>query len=362
MPFKPSTGTATQDIVRACKQGLDSVTLRNQVIARFRRAVPIDSFWFATADPVTLLFTGSVVEGIPEHATPLFVHNEFMQDDVNKWRELAASPVSVNSLYFATEGQPMRSARYRDICAPLGFGDELRAALRSGASCWGFICLHREHKSKAFGRSDLALLAGISSHVADGLRTAMLLDHAEQGHLDSPGLLVLASDGSAIATTAAGERWLAEISDQPPRRELPQLVQGLVTRLSAQESGQVGVDVIPRARVQTRAGQWLIVHASRLLGRGQQETAIIFEPAPPAEIAPLLLQAYGLTRREGEIAQLVIRGLGTAAIATKLTISDYTVQQHLKAVFHKVGVGSRRELVGQVFARRHPAKITPLTN
>jgi DNA-binding CsgD family transcriptional regulator len=62
-------------------------------------------------------------------------------------------------------------------------------------------------------------------------------------------------------------------------------------------------------------------------------------PARPAEVAPLLLQAYGLTHREAEVAQLVLRGSNMAAIAASLGISDLTVQQHLKSVFDKTGVG-----------------------
>ena len=104
----------------------------------------------------------------------------------------------------------------------------------------------------------------------------------------------------------------------------------------------------------------MIVHASSLAGAGTEGwTAIIFEPANSGEVAPLLLEAYGLTRREGEVAQLVLRGLSPAGIGASLSISDFTVQQHLKSVFNKVGVGSRRELVAQVFAahyRRHSSQ------
>lgn len=66
------------------------------------------------------------------------------------------------------------------------------------------------------------------------------------------------------------------------------------------------------------------------------------------------LKPYGLTDREMQLTLLVLRGHSTGEIATGLAISPFTVQQHLKAVFDKIGVRSRRELVARIFAKQHP--------
>lgn len=86
-----------------------------------------------------------------------------------------------------------------------------------------------------------------------------------------------------------------------------------------------------------------------LVANGARRTAVIIEPAHPARISPLLMSAYGLTEREQEVTRLVLRGDSTAQIADELFVSTHTVQQHLKGVFEKTGVRSRRDLVGKVF-------------
>lgn len=51
-----------------------------------------------------------------------------------------------------------------------------------------------------------------------------------------------------------------------------------------------------------------------------------------------------LTRREREIADLITEGLRNAEIADRLYLSPHTVKQYVKAIYRKVGVGSRVQL------------------
>ncbi|MDT7710079.1 MAG: hypothetical protein QOG20_5686, partial [Pseudonocardiales bacterium] len=103
------------------------------------------------------------------------------------------------------------------------------------------------------------------------------------------------------------------------------------------------------ARVLARNGTWVVLHGACLVDGGARRVAVIVEPAHPARIYPLLMAAYRLTERERDVTRLVLQGLSTAEIARALVVSPHTVQQHLKNVFDKTGVRSRRDLVGTIF-------------
>ncbi len=134
---------------------------------------------------------------------------------------------------------------------------------------------------------------------------------------------------------------------------LPQVVRsvaiGLKRALSPLSEGDR--EAVPQLSVRGRSGRWLTLYGSLTEpadGRAG-ETVIVVEPSKPEEIAWLNVAAYALTPREEEIAGLVARGLSTRQISAHLFVSEHTVQNHLRNVFEKVGVRSRRELVKRLF-------------
>lgn len=69
------------------------------------------------------------------------------------------------------------------------------------------------------------------------------------------------------------------------------------------------------------------------------------------------MDAYAFTQRERELTGLVLRGMSTKQVGAALRITQLTVQQHLKSIFDKTGVRSRRELAAQVFATHYQPKL-----
>ena len=359
MAFGRTAERVRGDIIRLCQAGLDSQTLKREMLGKIGKAMPIDASFCASVDPATLLFTSAVLEGIPPSTTPHFLENEFLQDDVNKFPQLSRSPTHINTLVQATGGAIEKSPRYTDLLVPLRLGDELRAAIMSGGTCWGFMCLHREASGRPFSQAECNFLASVLPHLAEGLRRALLLEQlSAAGAVDGPGLLILAEDGSLVSRTLAAERWLADVAevDWPGALELPVAVSTLAASLRLAERAGARTDHSLLTRLRTSSGRWLTLHASRLAGAAGQ-IAIIIEPASRQQLAPLIAQAYALSPREAEITQLVLQGLTTGEMAERLCISPLTVQDHVKAIFDKVGVRSRRELVAHIFGEHYGSRM-----
>jgi DNA-binding CsgD family transcriptional regulator len=149
--------------------------------------------------------------------------------------------------------------------------------------------------------------------------------------------------------TGEAELLLAQIADpRPGSRPLPMAVYAVAARLRSIDRGAAAPETAPAVRVPSTAGGWLNVHASHLGG----DIAVVVEAAHPHDIAPLLLHSYGLTPREHQVALLVLRGVSTQSIGDELYLSAYTVKDHLKSIFDKTGVRSRRELVARVLTER----------
>jgi DNA-binding CsgD family transcriptional regulator len=335
-----------QDLVRHCHSGLGAPDLQRRLLRSLRRLVPADAAFFATADPQTLLFTGGLAEEPLGTATPLFLENEYGAEDVNKFAALATASSHVASLDSVTSGDRFASPRFREIMRPLGLGDELRVALLAGSQCWGYLCLHRTDRSSGFTERELTLVATAAPHLAHALRQALLMQpSAAAGRAHEPGVVVLADDLSLVAVTAQASEYLAQM-EPASSLPLPVCIYAAAAALRAIEDGNAAPGAMPTTRVHARTGRWLTVHASRLNGpSGEQGITVVIEEADASSTLPLRLSAHGLSPRESEVATLVLRGTPTSVISATLHISEHTVQDHLKAVFDKVGVHSRRELV-----------------
>jgi DNA-binding CsgD family transcriptional regulator len=65
-------------------------------------------------------------------------------------------------------------------------------------------------------------------------------------------------------------------------------------------------------------------------------------------LSPEFIEKYGLTGREAELTNVLLKGKSNKEIAALLDIALNTVQVHLKAVYRKTGVRGRFALMALV--------------
>jgi len=63
---------------------------------------------------------------------------------------------------------------------------------------------------------------------------------------------------------------------------------------------------------------------------------------------PAFKDRFGLSRRETQVVELVLRGHRNSHIASTLGIAPATIKKHLSSVFDKVGVTSRSQLASKL--------------
>jgi DNA-binding CsgD family transcriptional regulator len=221
------------------------------------------------------------------------------------------------------------------------------------------VSLYREPGQARFDEDEISLVRAVAPALATGARNALLVGEArDPDRPDAPGLIVLAEDWSIESATPGAERWAGDLPDGDwDRGILPSAVVSVAGRAmrSAECPGAPGE--VALARVLSKSGSWVVLHGASLVADGRRRTAVIVESAHPARITPLLMSAYGLTDREHEVTRLVLQGESTAQIAEILVVSPHTVQEHLKNIFEKTGVRSRRDLVGKVFFSYYEPRV-----
>lgn len=362
---------AGERIARLTWHGYDVAEFLDHASEAINSAVPHHggACW-NTLDPASLLITSTYSYGwqIPsgvldvEDLRSLFrvLIDHELSDDPMSSRAIATNVRGIQTLHEATDGDPSRSWAYEMYYEPQGVEQEVLMALRTNSGeNWGTVTFDRTEGQPEFDSTELAFLRSLSPHLAEGVRRGLLIGEATDPEgPEAPGLVVLDHEGQVESLSPGVERWLSELPGFGDLGgPLPPSVLGVASQARRTSGSEANPGEVAMARVLSRSGRWTVLHGVVLSGSGIERTAVIVEPAGPARIVPLLMSVYGLTEREQDVTRLVLQGNSTAEIASTLYVSTHTVQQHLKRIFEKTGVHSRRELVGRVFFSHYEPRL-----
>ncbi|MCD2191191.1 helix-turn-helix transcriptional regulator [Actinomycetospora soli] len=316
------------------------VAVRDLAAAALARDVGHDLAVWATVDPATVMTTSCRLYGAardPVLEGEVLVSEYREEPDVLRYADLADGPL-VGTVHDATGGDPVRSRRHREVLAPRGFTDHLRLVLHDGRTAWGVVDLLRA--GGLFTAADVAAVARAGRPVAVALRAAMTaarvvgdVDPVLAAHdVAGSGLVLCDPDGRVVEISPEAHA-LLEGTD------LPAAVTALVAARRA-ESRCGGVSA------PTPSGRWLTFTTTGLGAR----TAVVVDPIRPSRLADVVARARGLSAREEEVLAELARGRSNKQIARRLGLSEWTVQDHVKAVLAKFNVAGRSELQAALFS------------
>lgn len=329
-PYHRDVTTRDADAIeRLARTVSDSRELRARVITHLRRTIPFDWYVFVLTDPVTTVGVDPLAEVPAAVRLPELIGAKYLTE-LNRWTSLAGA---------ATLGdRAAESPVWQQVQRALGVVDVLSVVFRDGHGCWGFLDLWSR---EPFGNQDVRRINADVPAVTEALRReqARSLRRPAAGEVGGPVVLVLDESLRVVSRTAAAEDWLARLL--PPAGgvlPVPAAAYNVAAQLVARERGVDAHE--PRGRVHLGGGSWISVSAARL----GPDVVVAMEPITAADRLDLIGRGFALSPRERTVVAEVCAGRTTADVAASLHLSPLTVQDHLKSVFRRTGVRSRREL------------------
>lgn len=329
-------------MAKLCTSMGDARSLRLSLLDEFRRRVPFDAFAWLLTDPVTEVGTSPIadVPCLPE--LPRLIGLKYATT-VNRWTDRSST---VARLHDATRGRLEESLVWREMLADHGVTDVVSIVFRDKSGCWAFLDLWRV--GGVFSSAEAETLARWTGEVTGALRRCVAVTFAEPAPERRPErsggvVLLLGEDLQVQAQTSEVEAFLRTLV--PPDDERPPVPAAAYNVGAQLLAAELGVDDHPPvARVHLRDGEWVTLRAARIA----DGIAVTIESTSAADRLDLIGRSANLTARETELLGHVAAGADTAAIAERMFVSTYTVQDHLKSIFTKTGAGSRRELLARV--------------
>lgn len=319
--------------------------LRDAYLLGIDHTIPADAYGFYELDPISEVPTQCTALA-PDSFLDQYEQYGRQDDPVLRSARDVAGPV--DNTRAASEDEWRNSGAY-EVLATAGYEYSLETPLLVGGAMVGTLNFARRADRTPFSQDELARVGWIGRKVSTALyRAARFQVTNERAALlarvldewETP-LIVTDLDGEELFANHAAERrtrdgvTLGELARPGIARTLDQLRADRTLELASTAETQAD-----RSDATARR---LLVRSVRL-------------DRPPEMVLSFLSTEEGsqlrrgpgyakLSPRERDVADFVAKGLTTRQVARQLLISENTVKQHLKRMFHKLNVHSRAQLV-----------------
>src|SRR6185437_4354394 len=255
---------------------------------------------------------------------------------VNRWTGLGSTAVALGD-------DAPRSRVWHELLQSYGVADVASCAFRDRFGCWGFLDLWRT--SGPFKPDEIAYLTDLIGPLTGALRhrqAQTFLTAGGRRHV-GPVVLLLSEDLRVLGQTPETDVHLrALVPPSAGHDPIPAGAYNVGAQLLAAEADVD--DNPPLARVHLDAGVWVSLRAARV-GGVNGNIAVTIEECGPLDRAAIFGRSHGLTPRETELLGHLLSGADTGEVASRMYVSQNTVQDHLKSMLARTGTRGRPFLV-----------------
>ena len=198
------------------------------------------------------------------------------------------------------------------------------------------------HQSERGERAGRALVFDREPLVRERASQLLALEGFETCTVDSPALFSEVRRSLEFELYLVGFRSRTDAEDFVALGQPPEPLVLLVPSALVADAAHLLVAFPLARRVDRRLRDPGPLGGQRLPDRANETTGVRLEDAVRRMFGP-----FGMSERQLEVLARALLGEGTSAIARRLFISEFTVRNHLHAIYTQVGVSGRRELVGR---------------
>jgi len=338
-------------VARLCGSTLDERALRIGIVAELRRSIGFDAYVWLLTDPVTTVGSNPVADVPALAQLPTLIRLKY-SSPVNRWTTLDPTPHPVRLLNRTAEHP---DDPWRVMLRGYEIVDVASTVFRDRHGCWAFLDLWRHESSGPFTDADAAVLDAVGSTISAALRrrqaATFALSAVSLPRNEGPAVLILDDALRITGQTTAATDWLQRLLPTTPGlAPIPAAAYNVAAQLLAVEAG---ADDHPASACTYVPGfTWVTLRASRLARTETPEPAAIavsIEVTPAAQRLDVYARSHALSPREHRLLRLLARGLDTHELAEAMSISEYTVGDHVKAIFAKTALNSRNAILTAAF-------------
>jgi DNA-binding NarL/FixJ family response regulator len=355
---------ARERIVALGPAGLVDRDLRREVLAVLGGVLNFDAYVWLLTDPVTGVGSAPLADVPCVTELPALIKAKYATP-VNRWTAMWRQAPAAALLTGADDGDLARSRVWRELMSRYGICDVASAVFTDQYGCWGFLDLWRDETRGPYSGADAEFITSLTGPLATALRRGQARTFVQPATAQrrdiGPVVMTLDDNLHIIGRTAASQEWLdVLLPPEPSQQAIPASIYNVAAQLLANEAG---IDDHPAyARTHLAGGFWLTLRAARLSsgpehepgasGGGGATIAVTIEEASAADRLDLFGRAFALSTREQELLSLLATGSDTRAMARLMSLSEHTVQDHLKSIFTKTGAHDRVTVLSRALGTR----------